>query len=65
VCLAQFFCLQLLGNLAFCIGPVAQFHENSKYYSAQKPLENKILDAALPHITIEMPVYKESLEQTM
>ncbi|EIN04520.1 hypothetical protein PUNSTDRAFT_108306 [Punctularia strigosozonata HHB-11173 SS5] len=64
-CISLFFCLQLLGNVAFCIGPVAQFHENSKYYSAQKPLENKVVDAALPHITIEMPVYKESLEQTI
>jgi hypothetical protein len=47
------------------LGPVAQYHENSKYYSAVKPAANKALDAQLPHITIEMPVYKESLEQTM
>lgn len=47
------------------MGPVAQYHENSRYYSAVKPVPNKEVDQALPHITVEMPVYKESLEQTM
>jgi hypothetical protein len=47
------------------IGPVAQYHENSKYYSAERPAPNKVVDAHLPHITIEMPVYKEDLKQTM
>ena len=46
-------------------GPVAQYHENSKYYSAVKPAANKEVDARLPHITVELPVYKESLRQTM
>ncbi len=46
-------------------GPVAQYHENSKYYSAQKPVANPEVDTRLPHVTIEMPVYKESLEDTM
>jgi hypothetical protein len=47
------------------LGPVAQYHENSKYYSAVKPAPNKEVDLHLPHITIELPVYKESLEATM
>ena len=47
------------------IGPVAQFHENSIYYSAVKPAPNKEVDANLPHVTIQMPVYKESLKETM
>jgi hypothetical protein len=47
------------------IGPVAQFHENSTYYSAVKPVPNKEVDSNLPHVTIEMPVYKESLKDTM
>ncbi|KAI0268001.1 hypothetical protein BGY98DRAFT_1180546 [Russula aff. rugulosa BPL654] len=42
-----------------------QYHENSKYYSAIKPAANKEVDAQRPHITIELPVYKESLVQTM
>jgi len=47
------------------IGPVAQYHENSKFYSAVKPKANKVVDAHLPHVTIQMPVYKESLTETM
>ncbi|KAF8589553.1 hypothetical protein K439DRAFT_1332481 [Ramaria rubella] len=47
------------------IGPVSQSHENSKYYSAVRPVPNRAVDESLPHITIQMPVYKESLEQTI
>jgi hypothetical protein len=35
------------------------------YYSAVKPEPNPEVDQNLPHITIQMPVYKESLELTM
>ena len=61
----QFFSLQVITNISFVIGPVAQFHENSRYYSAVAPKPNKVVDEALPHITIQMPVYKESLKETM
>ncbi|GJJ11705.1 hypothetical protein Clacol_005941 [Clathrus columnatus] len=64
-CVSLFFTIQLVGNICFCIGPVSQYHENSKYYSAVKPAPNKAVDQKLPHITIQMPVYKESLEQTI
>jgi hypothetical protein len=47
------------------IGPIAQYHENSKYYSAIPPRPNKEVDNSLPHITIQMPVYKESLEAVL
>ncbi|KAN0111209.1 hypothetical protein V8E52_008689 [Russula decolorans] len=45
--------------------PVAQNHENLKYYSEVNPTANKELDAHPPHITVELPVYKESLVQTI
>ncbi|PPQ70784.1 hypothetical protein CVT26_014719 [Gymnopilus dilepis] len=64
-CVSIFFCLQLIGNLMLIFGPVAQYHENSLYYSAQKPEPNPDVDRNLPHITIQMPVYKESLELTI
>ncbi|TFK51375.1 hypothetical protein OE88DRAFT_1629543 [Heliocybe sulcata] len=64
-CVSLFFALQIVGNLAMALGPVAQYHENSKYYSATKPKPNPEVDANLPHITIEMPVYKESLTETI
>ncbi|KAH9950816.1 glycosyl transferase family group 2-domain-containing protein [Amylocystis lapponica] len=60
-----FFALQIVQNLSMAIGPIAQFHQNSKYYSAIKPRPNKIVDNNLPHITIQMPVYKESLDTVL
>ncbi|KAF9053307.1 glycosyl transferase family group 2-domain-containing protein [Panaeolus papilionaceus] len=64
-CVSIFFCLQLIGNICLIVGPVAQYHENSMYYSAVKPEPNPEVDRNLPHISIQMPVYKESLELTI
>lgn len=47
------------------MGPVAHYHTNSKYYSAIPPRPNPTVDRALPHITIQMPVYKEGLEAVL
>ncbi|KAF9484563.1 hypothetical protein BDN70DRAFT_797466 [Pholiota conissans] len=65
ICVALFFTLQIVTTLAMMIGPIAQYHENSRYYSAIRPVPNPDVDRALPHITVEMPVYKESLEETI
>ncbi|THG96109.1 hypothetical protein EW026_g5663 [Hermanssonia centrifuga] len=64
-CVSLFFSLQIVSNVSMCIGPVAQFHQNSKYYSAIPCGPNKIVDSNLPHVSIEMPVYKESLKETI
>jgi len=64
-CVSLFFTIQLVGNICFIFGPVSQYHENSKYYSAIRPEPNREVDEKLPHITIQMPVYKESLQETM
>ncbi|KAK7018371.1 Glyco-trans-2-like domain-containing protein [Favolaschia claudopus] len=65
ICISLFFALQVISSITFLIGPVAQYHENSRYYSAVKPAPNAALDGALPHVTVELPVYKESLEETI
>lgn len=65
VCVSLFFALQIITTIAMLIGPIAQYHENSRYYSAVRPESNPEVDQRLPHITIEMPVYKESLEETI
>ncbi|CDO70154.1 hypothetical protein BN946_scf185009.g5 [Trametes cinnabarina] len=65
LCVSLFFALQIIANVSFVLGPVAQYHENSKYYSAVRPAPNKLIDTNLPHITLEMPVYKESLTETI
>ncbi|KAI8976424.1 glycosyl transferase family group 2-domain-containing protein [Trametes punicea] len=64
-CVSLFFALQIIANVSYVVGPVAQYHQNSKYYSAVRPAPNKLVDTNLPHITIEMPVYKESLTETI
>ncbi|KAK7461714.1 hypothetical protein VKT23_008140 [Stygiomarasmius scandens] len=64
-CVSIFFCLQLIGNLSLVFGPVAQYHENSAYYSAIAPPPDPEVDRNLPHITIQCPVYKESLKETI
>ncbi|KAL4246764.1 Glycosyltransferase 2-like domain-containing protein [Abortiporus biennis] len=64
-CVSLFFALQIFQNLSMAIGPIAHYHQNSKYYSAVKPKPNKIVDNNLPHISIQMPVYKESLENVL
>uniref|UniRef100_A0A0W0F5W9 Uncharacterized protein n=1 Tax=Moniliophthora roreri TaxID=221103 RepID=A0A0W0F5W9_MONRR len=64
-CVSLFFALQVITNISFVIGPVAQYHENSHYYSAIPPQPNPEVDSQLPHVTIELPVYKESLEETI
>jgi hypothetical protein len=62
---SQFFSMSVLGIFTQAIGPVAQYHQNSTYYSAVKPAANPAVDNNLPHITIQMPVFRESLRETM
>ncbi|KAH9061174.1 glycosyl transferase family group 2-domain-containing protein, partial [Lactarius vividus] len=64
-CVSLFFCLQLIQNVSMAIGPIAQYHQNSKYYSARPPRPNKQVDSNLPHITIQMPVYREGLDAVL
>lgn len=65
LCVSLFFALQVISAISFLVGPVAQYHENSRYYSAIRPAANPEVDSQLPHVTIELPVYKESLEETI
>lgn len=47
-------------------GPVSYLEQNSKYYSAKKaPRIDKSLHGALPHVTIQCPVYKEGLDSVI
>ncbi|KAJ4476788.1 glycosyl transferase family group 2-domain-containing protein [Lentinula lateritia] len=64
-CVSLFFALQTMSSVTFLFGPVAHYHENSRYYSAVPPEPNPELDSRLPHVTVELPVYKESLEETI
>ncbi|KAJ8609740.1 hypothetical protein MRB53_038977 [Persea americana] len=61
VWLALFFFQAVCGNIAQIIGPVAQMQSNTKYYSGIKPQQLRRDAGPLPHVTIQMPVYKEGL----
>ena len=58
----MFFFNVLVTNIAECIGPIRQMEMNSKHYSA-KTVPRLVRD--LPHVTIQCPVYKESLEEVI
>ncbi|EJD36732.1 hypothetical protein AURDEDRAFT_92601 [Auricularia subglabra TFB-10046 SS5] len=62
-CVSLFFTQTLVNSVFYIVGPVSQFYDNSKYYSGMPPEEVKM--DGLPHVTIQMPVYKESLEATI
>ncbi|EMC92102.1 hypothetical protein BAUCODRAFT_77902 [Baudoinia panamericana UAMH 10762] len=60
--LGLFFFQSLVCNIFQLIGPIAQMNGNSKFYSGLKPKHLRRDARALPHVTIQMPVYKEGLE---
>ncbi|KAF8525029.1 glycosyl transferase family group 2-domain-containing protein [Hysterangium stoloniferum] len=64
-CVSLFFALQLVNSLTFCFGPVAHYRENSKYFSAVAPGLPAVKIEKLPHITVQMPVYKENCKATI
>ncbi|KAK3112694.1 hypothetical protein LTR53_010749 [Teratosphaeriaceae sp. CCFEE 6253] len=60
--LALFFFQALVGNVAQLIGPISQMNQNTKFYSGKKPKHLRRDAGPLPHVTIQMPVYKEGLQ---
>jgi hypothetical protein len=54
-----FFAQVIVGCLAQIFGPIRQLTVNSKFYSAKLP--PRLQTAALPHVTVQCPVYKEGL----
>ncbi|TVY34691.1 hypothetical protein LSUB1_G005516 [Lachnellula subtilissima] len=51
----------IIGSLAQIFGPISQLTRNSKFYSGKAPLRLDRNLTPLPHVTIQMPVYKEGL----
>ena len=48
-------------NLVQIFGPINQISINSKFYSGKAPRRLDRNQMSLPHVTIQMPVYKEGL----
>lgn len=63
-CASLFFFQSIFGNIFQMVGPIGGYTRNSKYYSCVKPsLQRAYMDGFNPpHITIQMPVYKEGME---
>lgn len=61
VWLGLFFFQACMGNLAQLFGPISQMNTNSKFYSGVPPKRLTQEAGPLPHVTIQMPVYKEGL----
>ncbi|KAJ4372949.1 hypothetical protein N0V83_003240 [Neocucurbitaria cava] len=63
VWLSLFFFQAIVGTLAQLAGSTEGMAQNSKYYSGKPPrrLHRDTYEANLPHVTIQMPVYKEGL----
>ncbi|RMZ67590.1 glycosyl transferase family 2 [Pyrenophora seminiperda CCB06] len=63
VWLSLFFFQAIVGNIAQIIGPIDHMVENSKYYSGKAPkrIHMDTFGKKLPHVTMQMPVFKEGL----
>ncbi|BFZ64387.1 hypothetical protein YB2330_005530 [Saitoella coloradoensis] len=59
---SMFFTMIVCSSIIQLFGPTQQLNENSLSFSAKPP---RRVAGYLPHITIQMPVYKESLEKVI
>ncbi|KAH6999207.1 glycosyl transferase family group 2-domain-containing protein [Ilyonectria sp. MPI-CAGE-AT-0026] len=57
-----FFFINLVTGFFQILAPVSSCLKNSKFHSAIKPNPKRHANYELPHITIQMPVYKEGLK---
>ncbi|WRT65030.1 uncharacterized protein IL334_001972 [Kwoniella shivajii] len=61
-CITSFAALCVIGSVWQTFGPVRQVTQKSKYFSGIAP---KRTMGALAHVTVQLPVYKESLEDVI
>ena len=54
-----FFMVVIMGSIFQLFGPLAAASTNSVFYSAKAPKPGRYAEYELPHVTIQMPVYKE------
>ena len=61
VFVSLFFMQTIVVNIGQILGPINQLNINSKFYSGKPPPRLDRNLKSLPHMTIQMPVYKEGL----
>ncbi|KAI0387103.1 glycosyl transferase family group 2-domain-containing protein [Hypomontagnella monticulosa] len=59
---AMFFFQSMITNLFQTFGPISAVDSNSRHYSGKPPKRLNRELHTLPHVTIQMPVYKEGLK---
>jgi hypothetical protein len=59
---ALFFATTLIACAFQILGPVGDIQGNSRYHSAIAPNPARHVGVEYPHITIQIPVYKEGLK---
>ncbi|OLN86512.1 Glucans biosynthesis glucosyltransferase H [Colletotrichum chlorophyti] len=59
--ISLFFFLSISGSLFQMFGPISSVNKNSKNYSGKPTRRMAPVGGQLPHVTIQMPVYKEGL----
>lgn len=57
-----FFVSIVVGAVFQLIGPVGEICRNTRFHSAKAPIPERHLDVELPHVTVQIPVYKEGLK---
>lgn len=62
--MAAFPCSVVISGLFAILGPIAHYNRNSAFYSAEPPVRANSTAALLP-ITVQMPVYKEELDEVI
>ncbi|KAF4827643.1 hypothetical protein CGCTS75_v008069 [Colletotrichum tropicale] len=59
--ISLFFFMSISGNIFQMFGPISGVSQNSKNFSGKPPRRMSPQSGELPHVTIQMPVYKEGL----
>lgn len=64
---ALFFAIVIFTDIFQAVGPITSLSTNSRFYSAVKPNIAHAYASGFrpPHMTIQMPVYKESLQKVL
>jgi hypothetical protein len=65
--MALFFSIVIFTDIFQALGPISSLKGNTRFFSAIKPDINRAFAEGFhpPHITIQMPVYNESLENVI
>ena len=63
--LGLFFMQSIVVCFAEIAGPTSQTEENSRFYSGKAPNRARFSTEPLPHVTIQCPVFKESLQSVI